>query len=396
VKILIAAASFASNMSGLQRHALNVARCLLPEPEISALHLVIAPWQKSFVQAAGFLHNARIVTHIAEMDRSSLSRNLWYYRKLPEFAAQLGADLVHLSYPMPVNAAAFHCPTLVTLHDLYPYEIPMNFGFPKFIFNRLVLQQCLRNVDGIACVSEITRFRLRKYAPIALWPKAIRIYNCVEAEPIHNPQSPLPCLQGQPFLLCVAQHRRNKNIPLLIRTFHRMLCAGQVNPEMTLVIVGIAGPETRDIHRLVSILGLGDRVRLLEGVSDLELHWCYTHCEVVVSPSTVEGFGLPVAEALLAGCRIVCSDIPAFREIADGQCRFVTLESNAEEMLGAAIVAALNEPKPSPKSLPQFSAPVLAMQYTSLYRTLIASAVSSKNATVAASINPSASERQPL
>ena len=57
-------------------------------------------------------------------------------------------------------------------------------------------------------------------------------------------------------------------------------------------------------------------------------------------------------------------------------------------MLGAAIVAALNEPKPSPKSLPQFSAPVLAMQYTSLYRTLIASAVSSKNATVAASINP--------
>jgi hypothetical protein len=74
----------------------------------------------------------------------------------------------------------------------------------------------------------------------------------------------------------------------------------------------------------------------------------------------------------------------------------VTLESNVEEMLGAAIVAALNEPKPSPKSLPQFSAPVLAMQYTSLYRTLIASAVSSKNATVAASINPSASERQPL
>src|ERR1700691_3480388 len=112
---------------------------------------------------------------------------------------------------------------------------------------------------------------------------------------------------------------------------------------MTLVIVGIAGPETRDIHRLVSILGLGDRVRLLEGVSDLELHWCYAHCEVVVSPSTVEGFGLPVAEALLAGCRIVCSDIPAFREIADGHCRFVTLEKNAEENLVAAIANALNE-----------------------------------------------------
>jgi len=65
VKILIAAASFASNMSGLQRHALNVARCLLLEPEISTLHFVIAPWQQSFFQAEGFLQNARIVTHVA-------------------------------------------------------------------------------------------------------------------------------------------------------------------------------------------------------------------------------------------------------------------------------------------------------------------------------------------
>jgi glycosyltransferase involved in cell wall biosynthesis len=396
LKILISAASFASNMSGLQRHALNVVRCLLPEPEITTLHLVIAPWQQSLVQTAGFLQNARIVTHVAEMDRSSLSRNLWYYRKLPELSAQLQADLVHLSYPMPVNAAAFNCPTVVTLHDLYPYEIPMNFGFPKFIFNRMVLQQCLRNIDAIACVSEITLLRLKQYVPIAVWEKAVRIYNCVEAEPIRNAQPQPSSWFGERFLLCVAQHRRNKNIPLLIRTFHRMLRAGQVAPDMRLMIIGIAGPETRDIQRLVSTLGLAGKVCFREGVSESILRWCYMHCEVVVSPSVTEGFGLPIAEALLAGCRIVCSDIPAFREVGDGQCRFVTLERNAEEMLAGAIVAALNEPKGSPRSLQQFSAPVLAKQYTSLYRRLIASAIPLENATIAASINPAVSERRPL
>jgi glycosyltransferase involved in cell wall biosynthesis len=383
-------------MSGLQRHALNLVRCLLPEQEISALHLVIAPWQRSLLEDARFLHNSRIVIHIAEMERSSLSRNLWYYRTLPELAAQLQVDLVHFTYPMPVNAGAFNCPTLVTLHDLYPYEIPMNFGFPKFIFNRMVLQQCLRSIGAIACVSEITLLRLRQYLPIAVRKKAVRVYNCAEAETLCNAEQPLPGWHNEPFLLCVAQHRRNKNIPLLIRTFHRMLRAGQLTPEMKLVIVGIAGPETGDIQRQVSTLGLGDRVCFFEGVSDSELQWCYTHCEVVVSPSTTEGFGLPVAEALLAGCRIVCSDIPAFREVADGQCRFVTLESNAEETLAAAIAAYLNDPKPSPKSLPQFSAPVLAGQYTSLYRRLIASAMPVKNATAAASINAAVSERQPL
>jgi glycosyltransferase involved in cell wall biosynthesis len=383
-------------MSGLQRHALNVVRCLLSEPEITALHLVIAPWQRSFLEDASFLHNSRIVTHIAEMGRSSLSRNGWYYRSLPELAAQLQADLVHLSYPMPVNAGAFNCPTIVTLHDLYPYEIPLNFGFPKFIFNRVVLQQCLRSVDAIACVSEITLLRLRRYVPFTVWLKALRIYNCIEAEPIRNAQPPRPHLQSQPFLLCVAQHRRNKNIPLLIRTFDRILRAGQVAPEMKLMIVGIAGPETHNIHRLVSTLGLCDKVCFLEGVSDAELQWCYTQCQAVVSPSTVEGFGLPIAEALLAGCRVVCSDIPAFREVADGQCRFVALGRNAEEMLAAAIVGALNEPKGIPRSLPQFSAPVLARQYTSLYRRLVASAIPSENAAVAAAMNPATSERQPL
>ncbi len=396
MKILLAAASFASNMSGLQRHALNVARCLLPEPEISTLHLVIAPWQRNFVQAADLGSDARIVTHIAEMDRSSLSRNLWYYRKLPELAAQLQVDLVHLTYPMPVNADAFSCPTMVTLHDLYPYEIPMNFGFPKFIFNRIILQQCLRNIDAIACVSEITLSRLKQYAPPAVWQRASRIYNCVETPPLCNAKPPIHDWHGERFMLCVAQHRRNKNIPLLIRTFHRMLCAGQVAADMRLVVIGIAGPETRKIHRLVSSLGLGGRICFLEGVSDSELQWCYTRCEAVVSPSITEGFGLPIAEALLAGCRIVCSDIPAFREIGDAQCRFVALEKNAEEALGTAIVAALSEPKKKPRTLRQFSAPVLAKQYTSFYRRLISSAIPPDHARAAASINVAASERQPL
>jgi len=396
VKILITAASFASKMSGLQRHALNLVRCLLQESDISALHLVIAPWQLSFVQEASLHQDARLVVHVAEMDRGSLSRNLWYYGSLPGLASQLQADVVHLSYPMPIDATAFGCPTVVTLHDLYPYEIPLNFGFPKFIFNRMVLQQCLRNVAAIACVSDSTLLRLKQYTSAGVWQKALRIYNCVEAGSARGMNPPVDELQNQRFLLCVAQHRRNKNIPLLIQTFARMLRTGQVVPDMKLVVIGIAGPETLRIRRLVSILDLAESVCFLEGVSESELQWCYTQCEAIVSPSITEGFGLPVAEALLAGCRIVCSDIPAFREVGDEQCRFVALKKNPEETLAAAIVAALNEPKRARKSLRQFSASVLAKQYLGLYRRLITSRKTIENARISASIRVAASERQPL
>ena len=396
MKVLIGAASYASNLSGIQRHACNVVRCLLLQQEVSMVHLVIAPWQRKLVETAGIKPDARLSLHIAEMVPSSLSRNFWHYRRLTELAARLKVDLVHLTYPMPVNAAAFSCPTVVTLHDMYPYEIPMNFGFPKFIFNRLALRQCLRNVDAIACVSDITRHRLEQYSSSAVAQKAVRIYNCVEAQPACATQSPIPDWHGEPFLLCVAQHRRNKNLSLLIQTFDRLLRAQHLASNMKLIIVGIPAQETHTIHRLVSDLSRGKGISFLEGLSEAELQWCYTRCEAVIAPSLTEGFGLPVAEGLLAGCRIVCSDIPAHREVGDGHCRFVALGRDAEINLAEAIVEVLKEPKRTPAVLPQFSAPVLAQQYVSLYRKLITSAVPADDARTSASINVARSERQSL
>ena len=374
MKIVLAAASFSSHISGVQRHAFNMVRCLLQQSEVSALHLVVAPWQADLVRAAGLLPGPRLITHIADMELSSLSRNFWYYRRLPEMAARLRADVVHLTYPMPVDAASYSCPTVVTLHDLYPYEIPRNFGFPKFYFNRFVLQQCLRNVDAIACVSDITGALLKRYTPAAAWRKAIRIYNCVEPEQLCAIESPLSGWQAEPFLLCVAQHRRNKNIPLLLRTFARLRDYQLVERSMKLVIIGITGPETARIRQLVSDLSLERQVHFLAGLSEAELQWCYTHCEMLAVPSRTEGFGLPVAEALLAGCRVVCSDIPAFREVGGDHCRFVNLKHDALDELGRAIVAALQQPRQAPIALPQFSSANLALQYTGLYRRLIGGA----------------------
>lgn len=395
MRIVIAAASFASNISGLQRHAINVARCLLPRPEIETLHFVVAPWQRGLIEASDLRAHPRLAVHVAEMGRGSLARNLWYLRGLPILAKRLRADLVHLTYPMPVNAAAFPCPTLVTLHDLYPFEIPMNFGFPKFIFNRLVLRQCLRSVDAVACVSEATKTRLKQYLPSAA-ENAVRIYNCVELEQQSRFEPPIPDLRDEPFLLCIAQHRRNKNLALLIRTYRWLLRSGQIPRNTRLVIVGIGGPETHRVHQLVSDFDLIRSVYFLEGLPEPQLQWCYQNCEALIAPSITEGFGLPVAEGILAGCRIVCSDIPAHREIGDGRCRFVKLDKNAEQKLAVAIAETLLDPAPPPALLPELSGPVLAKQYIGLYRRLISVAASTQNAAASASIAVATSERQPL
>jgi glycosyltransferase involved in cell wall biosynthesis len=87
----------------------------------------------------------------------------------------------------------------------------------------------------------------------------------------------------------------------------------------------------------------------------------------------VEGFGLPVAEALLAGCRIVCSDIAAFRELGNcDSCHYVPLGPSAEEAFSEAICVALRQSRSRPCPLPQLSAAVIAEEYMRLYRTLLA------------------------
>lgn len=392
MKILVAAASFAPNISGLQRHALNLARCLTLRPEVTELHFVIAPWQQNFMQTADA--GSHLTTHVASLERDALSRNAWYYYELPKIAARLKADLVQLTFPAPIHARAYSCPTVVTLHDLYPYEIPMNFGFPKFLFNRIILRQCLNNASVIACVSDVTHTRLKQYTSRSVWRKAVRIYNSVEGELRRAARPPEPGWHEKPFLLSIAQHRLNKNLPLLIRVYDRLLRTESINPQTRLVIVGIPGPETERLHHLVSRLGLSGRVRFLDGIAEPELQWCYLNCQVLVAPSLTEGFGLPIAEALVAGCRVVCSDIPAHREVGEGHCRFVPLNDISEKAFAAAIVGVIQQPRPQPLSLPQFSAPVLARQYVALYRRLISSAVHTRDHGVRKPITVPASGRQ--
>lgn len=370
MRVLVVTAQFSSGISGVQRHALGLVKCLLRQSTVKEVHVVLAPWQHQLAQHHAF-HADRVSLHIATMGRGVVGRNAWYYRQLPRLVKRIGPDVVHLSYPVPIDRDSIDQPVVLTLHDMYPFDIPENFGFPKALFNRRVLRQCLTGVDAIACVSSATLSRLGYYLPANIHKKALRIYNCVEPSTDYAEHSPIPDWDGEPFFLSVSQHRKNKNLILLIEAFHALIRRRLIASNSQLIVVGITGPETRHILQAISRLGMRQKVHLLQGLTERELQWCYRHCEVMVAPSIIEGFGLPVAEALFAGCRVVCSDIAAFREIDSRRCRFVPLGSSCLNDLAEAIASSVAAPGPPPIALPQFSAEIVGQQYVALYRTLI-------------------------
>jgi len=81
-----------------------------------------------------------------------------------------------------------------------------------------------------------------------------------------------------------------------------------------------------------------------------------------------------VIEALRCGSRVLCADIPAFREVGGAACAYFDLQAKQPVMtLGDAICAALLQPGTQSTTLERFSTTVIGAQYAALYSALIMS-----------------------
>ena len=100
-----------------------------------------------------------------------------------------------------------------------------------------------------------------------------------------------------------------KRVDLLVRA------AGQL-PGVDLVVAG-DGPARHSLQHLVAELELTERVRFLGRVSDQELGDWLASDVLVASASTIEAFGLTVADALATGRPVVASPLAAHRAVAE-------------------------------------------------------------------------------
>ncbi len=114
-----------------------------------------------------------------------------------------------------------------------------------------------------------------------------------------------------PMVLCVAQKRPYKNLGSLIRAVVELR-----EEQVSLVIPGAPTEHENELRSLAGRLGVADRVRFPAWVSDDELETLYASATCFVLPSLIEGFGLPVLEAMARGVPVACSDRPALPEVA--------------------------------------------------------------------------------
>ena len=123
----------------------------------------------------------------------------------------------------------------------------------------------------------------------------------------------------EPFLLAVSTVHPHKNWDRLLDAYQSLAADGR--PDH-LVVCGLPGKAWRGVRKRLRRPPLQGRVHLLGWQPRAVVTALFQYAEALVFPSTFEGFGMPVAEALAAGLPTACSDIPPLHEIASGAAQF--------------------------------------------------------------------------
>jgi glycosyltransferase involved in cell wall biosynthesis len=132
-----------------------------------------------------------------------------------------------------------------------------------------------------------------------------------------------------------------KGIATLLEAFAKLLTERDL--ELLLVTRPTPGGRT---EQLIDELGIGDRVRFVNGISDEELVEVMGSAEVACVPSLYEGFSLPTAELMACETPLVVSRAGAIPEVVgpDGECADMVAPGDVTELTGT-LAALLDDPE---------------------------------------------------
>ncbi len=117
------------------------------------------------------------------------------------------------------------------------------------------------------------------------------------------------------FVLWVGSLEPRKAVGTLVAAMAQVLREGAA-PDVDLVLAGFEGWRNQGLIGPALVAELGTRLTHVGRLPDAELAALYAAADVFALPSRHEGFGLPALEAMAQGTAVVCSDIPALREVA--------------------------------------------------------------------------------
>jgi glycosyltransferase involved in cell wall biosynthesis len=242
--------------------------------------------------------------------------------------------LLNAGFTAPLLASV---PCVTVFHDLQHKRHPEFFRWFDLPFWCALLYGSAHRATRLIAVSEATRQDLLRFykldpAKIAVIPHGVdpKFFDIARERRQQT---------AEPLVLCVSTLHPHKNLERLIRVFARLRAK---HPAYRLTIAGLRGFHTEVLERLVESLAAQDFVRLTGWIPREELYGLFRRAAVFVYPSTFEGFGMPVLEALAAGLPTSCSSVEPMPSVAGGAALY--FDPNDDDALLDALLRLIEDP----------------------------------------------------
>lgn len=251
---------------------------------------------------------------------------------LPRILKKINPDLVHFPH---FNVPIFSfLPYVVTIHDLIKHyskglktttRQPLIYGI-KYLGYKLVIRQAVTRAKKIIVPSNwikkqlLEQYRLPKSKVRVIYEGVGEKFK-IKSEKLKAGAESSKILKKykirKPFILYTGNAYPHKNLRRLILAVRMINHLSLITRHSPLNLVIVCGRDVfwRRLKRTVLEFKTGSFVSLPGFIPDKDLGVIYSQAKAFVSPSLMEGFGLPGLEAMASGCPVVCSNIPVFKEI---------------------------------------------------------------------------------
>jgi glycosyltransferase involved in cell wall biosynthesis len=257
-------------------------------------------------------------------------KQIWFPLVLP----RLHLDLIHYPSFPPPYFQPFSPKSVMTFHDAGPWRYSQALTLHGRLYFRTLLAHGMHSSAKIITVSAFTKSEIKhffgdaKLTNIAVVPEAARSEFSQPCDPAFKEQVKTRYHLPDRYFFTVSTVEPRKNLVTLLQAYAQLKLRLQ-DACPPLIIVGRKGWNCDDI--LSFMAELEGSVLFPGHVSDAELCALYQMATCLVFPSLYEGFGLPVLEAMTAGCPVITSNTSSLPEVA-GDAALLVDPLNADQI----------------------------------------------------------------
>jgi glycosyltransferase involved in cell wall biosynthesis len=272
-------------------------------------------------KAADNIFRSKIFIHKQNI-KKEININAKYGKHLPVYFSVKKGSIYHSSY-YRIHWTN-NSKTIQTVYD-FVYEHYVG-GINRFIHSAQK-RLALKKAAGIICISENTKRDLLHFMP-ELKGKKIKVINLAYSDEYHTIDrceiitlDRLSLKKGS-YVIFVGGRERYKNFKIAVEAVKK------VN-GCILVIVG-GGALKEDEKVLLETMLLG-RYQFHDNLPSVELNKLYNHALALIYPSSYEGFGIPVLEAMAASCPVIAINKSSMPEVC-GDAGVLVDELSSDEI----------------------------------------------------------------